>query len=292
MTDLTLPGRGAEEVASRAARRAQALRREQELRDQTDAAAQAQLERALKRQRTWSQGAEGERLVAHTLGALERFGWTLLHDVRQPDRQLANIDHVAVGPGGVVVIDAKNWTGTVTTEGGVLRQNGYARTKETDAVGLQAASVAALLRPEHRTATRGALTTVAHDVEPVQIGPTTVVGRAQLGPWLLSLPPRLTPFDVAVIATVLDRELVQPRDVRAPKAHGRRRGTTKVHDPSRGTVKTPTKPASRGRQLATGLLRLGLAVLGVVALIAYGPGIASWIGDTFASLLTGAISSP
>lgn len=233
-------------------------------------------------------GCGGERLVAHTLGALERYGWTLLHDVRQPDRQLANIDHVAIGPGGVVVIDAKNWTGTVTTEGGVLRQNGYARTKETDAVGLQAASVAALLRPEHRTAARGALTTVAHDVEPVLIGSITVVGRAQLGPWLLTLPPRLTPFDVAVIATVLDRELVQPRDARVPKAHGRKRHLTPVPDP------TPSaRPrGARRHALTCGLLKLGAAVVGVACLVTYGPGIASWFGDIFASLLTGAISSP
>ena len=288
MTDPTLPGRGAEEVASRAARRAQALRREQELRDQTDAAAQAQLERALKRQRTWSQGAEGERLVAHTLGALERYGWTLLHDVRQPDRQLANLDHVAIGPGGVVVIDAKNWPGTVTTESGVLRQNGYARTKETDAVGLQAASVAALLRPEHRTATRGALTTVAHDVEPLQIGPTTVVGRAQLGPWLLSLPPRLTPFDVAVIATVLDRELVQPRDARAPKAHGRKRRATTA--PAPRPAKRPTP--SRGRALGIGLLKLGLAAVAVACLITYGPAIAGWFGDVIAGVIAPSTSTP
>lgn len=288
MTDPTLPGRGAEEVASRASRRAQALRREQELRDQTDAAAQAQLERALQQQRSWSQGAEGERLVAHTLGALERYGWTLLHDVRQPDRQLANIDHVAIGPGGVVVIDAKNWTGSVTTEGGVLRQNGYARTKETDAVGLQAASVAALLRPEHRTAARGALTTVAHDIEPVQIGPITVVGRAQLGPWLLTLPPRLTPFDVAAVASVLDRELVQPRDARAPRAHGRKRRPTTTPAPHPG--KQPTQ--SRGRALGVGLLKLGLAVIGVACLVTYGPAIAGWIGDVIAGVIASSTSTP
>ena len=195
---------------------------------------------------------------------------------------------MAIGPGGVVVIDAKNWTGTVTAEGGVLRQNGYARTKETDAVGLQAASVAALLRPEHRTAARGALTTVAHDFEPVLIGSITVVGRAQLGPWLLTGPPRLTPFDVAAVASVLDRELVQPRDARAPRAHGRKRRPTTA--PAPRPAKRPTP--SRGRALGVGLLKLGLAAVAVACLVTYGPAIAGWFGDVIAGAIAPSTSTP
>ena len=104
MNDYRGPGEGAEEVASRAALRAERLRRERDISGATDSAAEAELQRVLRTQKNWSQGAEGERLVAHTLGALERYGWLLLHDIRWPGRQKANIDHVAIGPGGSPVV--------------------------------------------------------------------------------------------------------------------------------------------------------------------------------------------
>ncbi len=61
------------------------------------------------------------------LDQLPRTEWTVFHDLRWPGRQRANVDHVAVGPTGVFVIDSKNWTGTITTNAGVLRQNGRVR---------------------------------------------------------------------------------------------------------------------------------------------------------------------
>lgn len=87
-------------------------------------AVEAELERIQQAQRNWAQGAEGERQVAAALEPLRQFGWIALHDVHWPGRPQANIDHVAIGPGGVVVIDAKNWTGTVALANGTLRQNG------------------------------------------------------------------------------------------------------------------------------------------------------------------------
>ena len=47
----------------------------------------------------------------------------LLHDRRIPGSR-ANIDHIAIGPGGVTVIDAKNYKGKVRTKvrGGILRR--------------------------------------------------------------------------------------------------------------------------------------------------------------------------
>ena len=106
--DTNLPGAGAEELASRASRRAARLREDQAMGDGADAAVAEQLRQAERRLRTYSQGAEGERLVAQALGFLERYCWVSLHDVHWPGRPKANIDHIAVGPGGVVVIDAKN----------------------------------------------------------------------------------------------------------------------------------------------------------------------------------------
>ena len=66
--------------------------------------------------RVWAQGAAGERAVA---ARLEQLGEAVcvLHDraVRRPDGRLsrANIDHLAVTPAGVWVIDAKTHRGAL-----------------------------------------------------------------------------------------------------------------------------------------------------------------------------------
>jgi Nuclease-related domain len=58
----------------------------------------------------WRRGAAGERRTARRLAALERHGWAVLHDLALPDSQ-ANLDHLVIGPGGVFVIDSKQYRG-------------------------------------------------------------------------------------------------------------------------------------------------------------------------------------
>jgi hypothetical protein len=58
----------------------------------------------------WRRGAVGERRTAGLLTALERQGWAVLHDLAVP-RSRANIDHLVIGPGGVFVIDSKQYRG-------------------------------------------------------------------------------------------------------------------------------------------------------------------------------------
>jgi hypothetical protein len=58
----------------------------------------------------WKRGAAGERRTARLLDALERHGWAILHDLAVPGSR-ANIDHLAIGPGGVFVIDSKQYRG-------------------------------------------------------------------------------------------------------------------------------------------------------------------------------------
>jgi Nuclease-related domain len=60
--------------------------------------------------RAWRRGAVGERRTARRLAALERHGWAVLHDLTVP-RSQANIDHLVIGPGGVFVIDSKQFRG-------------------------------------------------------------------------------------------------------------------------------------------------------------------------------------
>jgi Nuclease-related domain len=58
----------------------------------------------------WRRGAAGERRTARLLAALGRDGWAVLHDLAVPGSQ-ANIDHLVIGPGGVFVIDSKQYRG-------------------------------------------------------------------------------------------------------------------------------------------------------------------------------------
>jgi hypothetical protein len=64
----------------------------------------------------WRRGSAGERRTARLLDQLERQGWAVLHDLAVP-RSLANIDHLAIGPGGVFVIDSKQYRGRLQLDG-------------------------------------------------------------------------------------------------------------------------------------------------------------------------------
>lgn len=75
----------------------------------------------------WEKGAEGEARTAEVLRTGLSAEWTVVHDVRWPGRDRANIDHVAVGPAGIFVIDSKNWSGRVSVDQGVLLQKGRRR---------------------------------------------------------------------------------------------------------------------------------------------------------------------
>ncbi len=59
--------------------------------------------------KAWATGADGEERVAEVLGQADVVS---LHDRRIP-RTKANIDHIAIGPSGVFVIDAKKYKGKV-----------------------------------------------------------------------------------------------------------------------------------------------------------------------------------
>jgi hypothetical protein len=58
----------------------------------------------------WRRGAAGERRTARLLGRLRQRGWVLLHDLAVPGSR-ANIDLLLIGPGGVVVVDSKQYRG-------------------------------------------------------------------------------------------------------------------------------------------------------------------------------------
>jgi Nuclease-related domain len=69
--------------------------------------------RASQPTRAWRDGAHGERATASRLRRLERQGYVVLHDLQVPGSR-ANVDHLAVGPAGVFVIDSKRYSGRLS----------------------------------------------------------------------------------------------------------------------------------------------------------------------------------
>lgn len=75
----------------------------------------------------WAAGADGERRVAAALAALPS-DWLVLHDrLLMPGLAESNLDHLLVGPPGIVLIDAKNWAGHIAEQSGSVYQHSTTR---------------------------------------------------------------------------------------------------------------------------------------------------------------------
>jgi hypothetical protein len=93
----------------------------------------------------WRRGAAGERRTGRLLARLERHGWAVLHDLAVPGSQ-ANLDHLAIGPGGIFVIDSKQCRGRLQVDGfGRLWHGRYPLTPILRAVEFEADRAAQVL---------------------------------------------------------------------------------------------------------------------------------------------------
>ncbi len=99
-------------------------------------------------EKAWEAGAAGEEEVAAHLAA-DCPDVIVLHDRRMPGSR-ANIDHIAVAPSGVFVIDAKRYKGKIEVRkpffgDAVLVINGRKRTKLVEGIHRQVIAVKAAL---------------------------------------------------------------------------------------------------------------------------------------------------
>jgi hypothetical protein len=69
--------------------------------------------RSVPRVERWARGAGGEERVGAIVDALHARGWRAIHDV---DTGRGNIDHVLVGPGGVLTVETKSHRGRLAVE--------------------------------------------------------------------------------------------------------------------------------------------------------------------------------
>ena len=100
---------------------------------------------AERRARGFGIAARTEPLTARALESLTAHGYQLLHDRRWPTTRRANLDHLAVGPGGVFVIDTKSWRGRLSIVGGSLYQDQACRDDAVEKARDQALAVESVL---------------------------------------------------------------------------------------------------------------------------------------------------
>jgi len=149
----------------------------------------------------WRRGAAGERRTARLLGPLERQGWVVLHDLAVPGSR-ANIDHLAVGPGGIFVVDSKQYRGRLQLDrSGRLWHGRYPLAPTLRVVSFEADQAAQVL-PDPGVAVVPIVAVHGSQVPwgKVVTDGVPVVAARHLPSLLRALPPMLGPERVADLA--------------------------------------------------------------------------------------------
>jgi hypothetical protein len=197
--------------------------------------------------------------------------WTVLHARHWPGRSYDVIDHLAIGPNGIFVIDSVGWSGEVTSTPDVLEVNG--RTRLTALQGAQdsAREVALLLSPEVREHVFPVICLSREEqvtgwVKAVRICSTTTVNDL-----IESRPPVLTAEQVDRISRELDDALPSGQSVNSEWV---RAGDHHHHPLSLVTDAPAPPPRVRApwRRSRIGRIAEALLGLGVVATLA----VAGW----------------
>ncbi|MFP5313272.1 MAG: nuclease-related domain-containing protein, partial [Actinomycetes bacterium] len=180
--------------------------------------------------KAWDAGAVGENVVSDKLSELVPCGWYVLHDVYWPGRPKANLDHVLVCPGGVVVVDCKDWTGEVRVASGVLWQGRFARTQAVEGALAQCAAVASVVAPPHRRTVRPLICMSAQpDLFGVTDSDVAVAGSERLVAAVRALPAVLDQPAVVGLYEQLGQQLT----------HEQEPGITALRNVRPGTVVRP-----------------------------------------------------
>lgn len=162
-------------------------------------------------------GLQGERAVAARLAELGADGYIILHDLELPAADgfpaRGNIDHVAIGPAGVICIETKtrakvgDGTHKVTFDGQQLRVNGHAPDRDPIA---QVRSNAQRLAAElaRRDLSPALLPLVLFEgwwVESRGTSDVKVANTKQIFGMLRARPSRLSPADIKACFRALEK---------------------------------------------------------------------------------------
>lgn len=152
-------GESARREAESAAKTAEHLRRKAEF--------------ARRRAESFASGAEGEVAVAEALAPLAAAGWYVLSDRVNPAG--GNIDHIVIGPGAVVVLDAKAWNSKLEVRNGRLYASGWNKARELEGLNQQAESVQRVVGSDV-VVDQALVITTQPDFEPQKVGKAGVLG--------------------------------------------------------------------------------------------------------------------
>lgn len=203
--------------------------------------------------RPWYRGALGEMAVGRILATLPP-EWTVFHAL-PIGKKGADIDHLVIGPGGIVTINTKNHSGkSVWVAGQTLMVSGQ-KLQHIPKADYEATRITKLLneRMPLLPPARPVLAILDPKSLSIKAKPerTTVLSAARLRRWLVKLPVVLTTEQLSELAVILDDPTTWPLPPFPPVENAGAR-FAELH----GVVR-----AARRR-------RLGLAVLGSGALVA------------------------
>lgn len=152
--------------------------------------------------RHWIQGAQGEELTGHELDRCRKQGWRIVHNLHL---EPGDIDHIAIGPGGVLAFETKlpaaDWTwlarGNQPREWADQANKSAQRTR---ALILQHTGLPVEVRPVVVVWARGLV-----DAEPVRVARIRFVHGTELADRIGRLPAVMTGGEVQQIYAALDR---------------------------------------------------------------------------------------
>lgn len=251
--------------------------------------AREKAERLARRAAMFEKGAEGETATAAVLAGLPA-GWTAIHDVRWPSRRLANIDHILVGPGGIFVIDSKNWSGQISVANGHLRQNGRSRMKAV-AGSVDAALAVAQLAGPYADKVFPVLSFATEDSLSGWCADVMVCSTSTLTQMLASRPTVLNPSDAMDARFRLDAQLRAATSAPLPTTVRRRASEIGRETPA----PVPRKSSARSRRavarrkMALSQMLVALVFLG--GFLAYGPQISQVVGGVLGEQFTKGLRS-
>jgi hypothetical protein len=233
-----------------------------------------------------------EQAVGPALERLRAHGWDVLHDVHWPGRRRANIDHVAVGPAGVLVVAAQNWSGVVSAHHGRLRQNGQRRDKELDGVRRAGADVAALMAAPWAEHVMPVLCVAGdHHVAPTQCAAVTAVDVSRLNAWISGLPPALTPAEVLELASDL-RIKLPPASNPIPRPSAVRRASRRSERTAAAVFRSQDEKRIRSARRAV-VPRQALLILITLLVLALAlPTLMHWWSVTGSDVMRSMFSAP
>lgn len=164
--------------------------------------------------------------VTDALEQLVEHGWRILHHTRWPGHPEHYLPHVAIGPGGVVVVMVPDEP-----------VHGEVMDPLSEDLACATAAVTALVAPRHRRSVAGLLVTIHPTDVPTLAEPMDV---EKVVPTLIRLQPRLSPLEVVLVSAYLRDRLdpISPHRTSIPQ----------IPEPTRiSAAEVPAPVVPRGR---------------------------------------------